>query len=473
MMKKPRSSSTCRSYAWFTVISCSLLLIVYTQLHTWAVVSINTNCNTPHNDTPYDSREKELQWNKERQRLQTEIRLLKKEIDNAAVLFNKEMKQEATSIVDIFENKSNTSYEQQQTTQQQDVNDILAKDYNITEQLSKLENKNANRRIAFLHLGKTGGSTISIHLRNGCFKKINMHRLCQFRGTKDWITNETIASYRTEEYFHMQYIPQEKQNQYTTILTTVRNPITRFQSAFAFNHPMNKPIKSKQRSFMLSKQSQTYTCFPSLAHLLKAALGHAVIEWNEEHQKDQTPKVLQLSTEKRKNFTKTLNPINCTQAAQIAFGLDSTYTTQQIMENYYKGNHPWFNHMTFDYRQYYKSMPPNKELLVMRTEHLHDDWVKVNDMLSLNRRQWWNSTDLKNETYVKEWPLIPPFKGIKRARDKQEPYRWKTHSKQEREWLCHLLYDEIRIYFMIIMRAVNLDDDDLKEAVYDVQKSCS
>ena len=224
---------------------------------------------------------------------------------------------------------------------------------------------------------------------------------------------------------------------------------------------------------MLSKQSQTYTCFPSLAHLLKAAMGHAVIEWNEEHQKDQTPKVLQLSTEKRKNFTKTLNAINCTQAAQIAFGLDSTYTTQQIMENNYKGNHPWFNHMTFDYRQYYKSMPPNKELLVMRTEHLHDDWVKVNHLLSTDKEQWWNTTILKNETYTKEWSAVPQFAGIKRARDKKEPYRWKTHSKQEREWLCHLLYDEIRIYFMIIMRAVNLDDDDLKEAVYDVQKSCS
>ena len=197
-------------------------------------------------------------------------------------------------------------------------------------------------------------------------------------------------------------------------------------------------------------------------------MGNAVIEWNEEHQKDQTPKVLKLP---KRNIT--LDPINCTQAAQIAFGLDSTYTTQQIMDDNYKGNHPWFNHMTFDYRQYYKSMPSNKELLVMRTEHLHDDWVKVNDMLSLDRRQWWNSTDLKNETYAEEWPDVPPFAGIKRARDKQESYRWKTHSKQEREWLCHLLHDEIRVYFMIIMRAVNLDDDDLKEAVYDVQKSCS
>jgi len=374
------------------------------------------------------------------------------------------MKQSSASIADIFDKQNGTLSEQT-------ADEILAKDYNITEQPSKKLVQNANRRIAFLHIGKTGGSTISIHLRNGCFKKINMHRLCQFRGSENWITNETIASYRTEEYFHMQYIqPQEK---YTTILTTVRNPITRFQSAFAFNHPMNKPIKSKQRPFMLSKQSQTYTCFPSLAHLLKAAMGHAVIEWNEEHQKDQTPKVLQLSTEKRKNFTKTLNAINCTQAAQIAFGLDSTYTTQQNMENNYKGNHPWFNHMTFDYRQYYKSMPPDKELLVMRTEHLHDDWVRVNELLSTDRRQWWNSTDLKNETYREEWPDVPPFKGIKRARDKQEPYRFKTHSKQEREWLCHLLYDEIRIYFMIIMRAVNLDNEDLKEAVYDVQKSCS
>ena len=433
MVKKPRSLSICRTCAWFIITSCSMLLILYTQLHIWAV-SMHTNCNTPQNDTPYDIREKELQWDNERQRLQTEIRLLKKEIDNASILFNREMKQSSTSIVDIFENQNNTSSEQT-------ADEILIKDYNITEQRSKLVYQNANRRIAFLHIGKTGGSTISIHLRNGCKKNTNLHHKCQFRGTENWTINETIASYRTEEYFHMQYIPPEK---YTTILTTVRNPITRFLSAFAFHHPMSKPSMSKQR--MLNKQSQTYTCFPSISHLLKAAMG-------------------------RKNFTKTLNPINCTKAAQIAFGLDPTYTTNQQMS---RENHPWFNHMTFDYRQYYKSMPPNKELLVMRTEHLHDDWVKVNHLLSPDREQWWTNTQqLKNETYTKEWPDVPPFAGTKRARDKQEPYRWKTHSKQEREWLCHLLYDEIRIYFMIIMRAVNLDDDDLKEAVYDVQKSCS
>ena len=237
-----------------------MLLLIYTQLHTWAV-SMLTNCNIPPNDTPYDNREKELQWNDERQRLQTEIRLLKKEIDNASVLFNREMKQSSASIVDIFENQSNI-------TSEQTPYEILAKDYNITEQPPKLVCENANRHIAFLHIGKTGGSTISIHLRNGCFKSINMHRLCQFRGTKDWITNETVASYRTEDYFHMQHIGD--QNQYTTLLTTVRNPITRFQSAFAFHHPMNKPIKSKQHTFMLTKQSQTYTCFPSISHLLKA-----------------------------------------------------------------------------------------------------------------------------------------------------------------------------------------------------------
>jgi len=108
MMKKKPLAISRSSYAWFIVTSCSMLLLIYTQLHTWAV-SMHTNCNTPPNDTPYDNREKELQssWNDERQRLQTEIRLLKKEIDNASVLFNREMKQSSVSIVDIFENQSN------------------------------------------------------------------------------------------------------------------------------------------------------------------------------------------------------------------------------------------------------------------------------------------------------------------------------------------------------------------------------
>ena len=85
---------------------------------------MHTNCHIANNDTPYDIREKELQWNSER----TEIRLLKKEIDNASILFDREMKESSASIVDIFDKQNNTSSEQ--TAQQ--VNEILAKDYNLS-----------------------------------------------------------------------------------------------------------------------------------------------------------------------------------------------------------------------------------------------------------------------------------------------------------------------------------------------------
>jgi len=94
-----------------------MLLIICTQLHTWAS-SMYTNCNIPQNDTPHDIkddsilREKELQWNNERQRLETEIRLLKKEIDNASILFNREMKQSSASIADIFDKQNGTLSEQ-------------------------------------------------------------------------------------------------------------------------------------------------------------------------------------------------------------------------------------------------------------------------------------------------------------------------------------------------------------------------
>mmetsp|Transcript_13967 Transcript_13967/g.22709 ORF Transcript_13967/g.22709 Transcript_13967/m.22709 type:complete len:141 (-) Transcript_13967:56-478(-) len=120
--------------------------------------------------------------------------------------------------------------------------------------------------------------------------------------------------------------------------------------------------------------------------------------------------------------------------------------------------------MTFDYRQYYRSMPLDKELIVMRHERLWDDWVAINHLLSDNDG---------NDAY-RNWPNVPPFHDIQR--NKSSAYRmnskWNVQTSLEQSWLCRLLHDEIRTYLIIMMRAVNLDDEDLWKAANDVGKIC-
>ena len=153
--------------------------------------------------------------------------------------------------------------------------------------------------------------------------------------------------------------------------------------------------------------------------------------------------------------------MNCSELALFPFGLNKSWA---VVEN--KGantTHPWLNHMSFDYRQYYRSMPPDKELIVLRNEHLWEDWVKINHLLSE-----------ENDAY-RDWPEVPPFREIQRnfSMGYNMKQRWKLQNQTEQRWLCQLLYEEIWTYLSIVMRAVNLNEDDLLEAVVNVEKTCS
>ena len=145
----------------------------------------------------------------------------------------------------------------------------------------------------------------------------------------------------------------------------------------------------------------------------------------------------------------------------MAFG--KIQRTAEVRQSIVNGSHPFVNHMTFDYRQYYQSMPQQKELFVLRQEHLWKDWQYINHLLGKDNPKYQN------------WPAVPPFQRVERNVSHQyvSQERWKLNDIQERRWLCHLLRDEIRTYLMIIMRSVNLNENDLRNAVGDVDRLCS
>ena len=99
----------------------------------------------------------------------------------------------------------------------------------------------------------------------------------------------------------------------------------------------------------------------------------------------------------------------------------------------------------------------------MRQESLWKDWEHVNFLLGKDNPKYQN------------WPAVPPFQRVERNVSHQyaSQERWKLQDMQEQHWLCHLLRDEIRTYLMIIIRAVNLNGDDLSNAVSDVDRICS
>ena len=349
--------------------------------------------------------------------------------------------------------------------------DIMLSKYNLT-QFDRIKTTvpDDDRVLAFLHIGKTAGSTISVNIRNGC------HECCMqsCSGRVDgWIVNETIASQRIRSYYHMEYIPQDKLNEITTIITAVRNPITRFVSAFAYEHPFNSNSANVELRINTSHgklKTEQFTCFPKLHYLVNAAAGKARIHYNKAHlaamrelsKNARTRKAVGKfhSRPKRVHEKDIIQPIDCTELAKLTFSVNKIST--EIKQSVLDGSHPFLNHMTFDYRQYYQSMPPEKELLVLRQENLWNDWNDLNILLGKVNPKYHN------------WPAVPPFQGVERNVSHQYEFqeRWKLHDRQDQHWLCHLLRDEIRTYLMIIMRAVNLNEDDLLRAVNDVESTC-
>ena len=330
---------------------------------------------------------------------------------------------------------------------------FLAK-YNINGYPKKVQIPDANRSIAFLHIGKTAGSTISMHIRNGCHAS-QLSR-CATQRKDGWIVNETVASYRIKAYYHLGGIPLENINDYTTIITAVRNPLTRFLSAFAYEHPENAQVT--KLGAPIRDQKVKYSCFPTVSHLIKAGMGEAEIKFRKSYEQIRRERDRYRKKAPRDNKMR-LPPakIDCTALAQTIFGLKEDHQ----MEN----NDNKFlveNHMTFDYRQFYKSMPPTKELIVLRNSHLVKDWVSINNLLG--------AEDVK----YRDWPEVPPFQEIHRnvSRSYTTKDRWRLRSRQEQLSLCHLLQEEIQTYLMILVRAINLNAADFDEAASEINEVC-
>ena len=132
----------------------------------------------------------------------------------------------------------------------------------------RLETKQSPIGGAFVHVGKTGGSALSVLLRNGCHSFIP--HPCRT------ITNETIASKLINSYYHVpdfNFLPQSHHDFY---LMTLRDPFDRTVSAFTFEHIDNKRARGEGiEPVKIRKLEYAYTCFRSLEEYVSYLEGNA------------------------------------------------------------------------------------------------------------------------------------------------------------------------------------------------------
>ena len=108
----------------------------------------------------------------------------------------------------------------------------------------RIELPDENRTLSFVHIGKSGGSTISLLLQNGCMtsadnKPCEKERWKKVPGQLD----ESMASKRILFYLHTPHVESGKMAEYysrvTSVVIVARNPLDRFVSAFLSRHPKN------------------------------------------------------------------------------------------------------------------------------------------------------------------------------------------------------------------------------------------
>lgn len=124
--------------------------------------------------------------------------------------------------------------------------DTQASMYDVIDRSKRIEIPDKNRTLAFVHIGKSGGSTISLLLRNGCVqavegKECEAERWKKFPGKVG--ETETIASERIQFYLHTSNVDSGKMAEYyarvSSVVLVARDPLDRWISAFLFRHPDN------------------------------------------------------------------------------------------------------------------------------------------------------------------------------------------------------------------------------------------
>lgn len=187
------------------------------------------------------------------------------------------------------------------------------------------------RKVAFVHVGKTGGTTLGPLVAATCYSMVSP---CE---RKKNIANETEISKQVQDYFHVRKPDTEN---FSSFIVMVRDPIDRIVSWFLYQHPDNGFGRNGPEALEL------WNCYHDVDDL--ATRGLAPIS-----------EMQDLSVREKE----------CMKLAADAFA----GKTEILVFLHLNMNYQWY---TEDILQ-----ETDNEIFVLRTEHFWDDWQKINHML--------------------------------------------------------------------------------------------
>jgi hypothetical protein len=272
---------------------------------------------------------------------------------------------------------------------------------------------------AFLHLGKTGGSTLSHMLRHGCHSWVP--KPCKI------MTNETSESHISQlsTYYHVPDFKKLNKTAYSFYTVSLRDPLDRTLSAFTYMHPANQRARGIRR---ISKADRNFfvPCFPDLDTFVEA------IDNTIEDAED-----------------KIMDPSNCTHLATGA--LQNRFERLAV-------------HFYFDTKYVERLLPAHYwqtdtdiRIMVVRTEYLWRDWTTANQLLGQDVVATFPTLATRNFTMSKNDGVFPVSKKL---------------SETNQKLLCSALLPDYQAYLQLVAVAANLSPVEKLQSLERAQQNC-
>ena len=305
--------------------------------------------------------------------------------------------------------------------------------------------RTSNRTIFLVHVGKTGGETVRQTLKITCrFRKNDIRRQECWEALQQQLNqSETALSLYTIGTIHCNVaLPQGAMQQASTFLWTLRNPLDRVVSWYRYTNPANCGDGYYATACLVDRAiaagrnkwaNKFFSCFPTLQDFGLAFRRPSL----------RSTALVPSSS----NDSRTSQVVNCTQVALNTIGgLVSS------------SNHMYYNHK-FYWEQTVANYP-DKEIMVIRTEHLWQDLHRIESLLVQG----------SPEHVVLPMHRSMTFKNVTHGSD-QQVHRG-TMSDLARQSLCSAMREELVIYEKLILAATNLNHMDKLHSLRIVNQHC-
>ena len=119
-----------------------------------------------------------------------------------------------------------------------------------------------------------------------------------------------------------------------------------------------------------------------------------------------------------------------------------------------RGTGHYMCHHYFNYQFHYEGLPPGARILVIRNEHLRDDWNSAEHFIGGQKE------------------ILPRDAGLSKQNVNKDPKaeRDKSLSRESQRIVCAQLCNEIVNYKKILRAALNLSPSDIRESIEELRQ---